>query len=76
MGIRATVFRQTVIFSESSARSTIPAGCRELTAEEGFPIIDRSRVVLRRNARGTSPAIEGLAATVREAFRPLSGGAV
>jgi DNA-binding transcriptional LysR family regulator len=58
------------------SRSTIPAGCRELTAEEGFPIIDRSRVVLRRNARGTSPAIEGLAATVREAFRPLSGGAV
>jgi DNA-binding transcriptional LysR family regulator len=55
------------------SRSTIPAGCRELAAEEGFPIIDRSRVVLRRNARGTSPAIEGLADMVREAFRPLAG---
>ena len=55
------------------SRSTIPPGCRELTADEGFPLIDRSRVVLRRNPRGTSPAIEGLAAMVREAFRPLAG---
>jgi DNA-binding transcriptional LysR family regulator len=54
------------------SRSTIPAGCRELTAADGFPIIDRSRVVLRRNPRGTSEAIEGLAATMREAFRPLA----
>lgn len=55
------------------SRSTIPPECRELTADDGFPIIDRSRVVLRRNARGTSPAIEGLADMVREAFRPLAG---
>jgi DNA-binding transcriptional LysR family regulator len=54
------------------SRSTIPVGCRELTAADGFPIIDRARVVLRRNPRGTSEAIEGLAATVREAFRPLA----
>jgi DNA-binding transcriptional LysR family regulator len=54
------------------SRSTIPTSCRELTAADGFPIIDRARVVLRRNPRGTSEAIEGLAATVREAFRPLA----
>ena len=53
------------------SRSTIPEGCRELTAEDGFPIVDRSRVVLRRNPRGTSDAIEGLAAMVSDAFRPL-----
>ncbi|NPD15475.1 LysR family transcriptional regulator [Xinfangfangia sp. D13-10-4-6] len=54
------------------SRSTIPAGCRELTAEEGFPAIDSARVLLRRNPRGTSPAIEGMAAVLREAFRPLT----
>lgn len=55
------------------SRSTIPAGCRELTEADGFPVIDRARVILRRNPRGSSPAIEGLAQTVREAFRPLVG---
>jgi len=54
------------------SRSTIPPGCRELTAEDGFPIVDSARVVLRRNPRGTSPAIESMAATLREAFAPLS----
>lgn len=54
------------------SRSTIPAGCRELTAADGFPIVDSARVVLRRNPRGTSPAIEGMAAMLREAFRPLA----
>lgn len=56
------------------SRSTIPDGCRELTAQDGFPIVDRARVVLKRNPRGSSEAIEGLAAMVREAFRPLAGG--
>jgi DNA-binding transcriptional LysR family regulator len=56
------------------ARSTIPAGCRELKAADGFPIIDHARIVLRRNPRGTSPAIEGLAEMLREAFRPLAQG--
>lgn len=56
------------------SRSTIPPGCRELTAEDGFPIVDSARVVLRRNPRGTSPAIESMAATLREAFAPLSSG--
>jgi DNA-binding transcriptional LysR family regulator len=53
------------------SRSTIPPGCRELTAEDGFPIVDYARVILRRNPRGTSPAIEGMAAMLREAFAPL-----
>jgi DNA-binding transcriptional LysR family regulator len=55
------------------SRSTIPPGCRELTEEDGFPVVDRAHVVLHRNPRGTSAAIEGLAETVREAFRPLAG---
>lgn len=54
------------------SRSTIPPGCRELTEADGFPVIDRSRVVLRRNPRGTSPAIDGLVDTLRDAFRPLA----
>jgi DNA-binding transcriptional LysR family regulator len=53
------------------SRSTIPAGCRELTTEDGYPIVDNARVVLRRNPRGTSPAVEGMAALLREAFAPL-----
>lgn len=55
------------------SRSTIPAGCRELTVEDGFPVVDHSRIVLCRNPRGSSPAIDGLADMLREAFRPLSG---
>jgi len=55
------------------SRSTIPPGCRELTAADGFPIVDSARVVLRRNPRGTSPAVEGMAALLREAFAPLAG---
>lgn len=54
------------------SRSTIPTGCRELTEADGFGVVDRAHVVLHRNPRGTSAAIEGLAETVREAFRPLT----
>lgn len=57
------------------SRSTIPQGCRELTLADGFPVIDHARVILRRNPRGSSAAIESLAQTVREAFRPLAGAA-
>ena len=53
------------------SRSTIPPDCRELTAADGFPIVDSARVLLRRNPRGTSPAVEGMAALLREAFAPL-----
>lgn len=54
------------------SRSTIPTGCRELTAEDGYPIVDSARIVLRRNPRGTSDAVEGMAAVLREAFLPLA----
>lgn len=53
------------------SRSTIPPDCRELAAEDGFPMVDSSRVILKRNASGSSPAIDGMAAMLREAFRPL-----
>lgn len=53
------------------SRSSIPRGCRELTAGDGFPIVDTSRIVLKRNPRGTSPAIEALAVVLRQAFGPL-----
>ncbi|MGB3146313.1 MAG: LysR substrate-binding domain-containing protein [Paracoccaceae bacterium] len=52
------------------SQSTIPAGCRALTTSEGFPPVDSSHVVLHRNPRGSSPAIEELAATIRRAFGP------
>lgn len=53
-------------------RSTIPAGCRELTAQDGFPSIDSTSAVLRRSPLGSSPAVDGLASMLRDAFRPLS----
>jgi DNA-binding transcriptional LysR family regulator len=53
------------------ARSNIPPGCRELTEAEGFPVIDSSNVVLRRNPRMTSPAIDGMAKVIRDAFQPM-----
>lgn len=53
------------------SRSTIPPGARELTLADGFPQIDSSRVVLKRNPRRASPAIDGLADTIRKAFAPL-----
>lgn len=53
------------------SRSSIPAGCRELTAEEGFGDIDASRVVLQRNPRSSSDAIDTMASAVREAFRTI-----
>lgn len=54
------------------SRSTIPAGCRELTGQDGFPIVDSARIVLMRNPRGTSEAVEGMASVLREAFQPLA----
>lgn len=68
-GFRVAVLNGLAIAPLS--RSTIPAGCRELTAEDGFPIVDSARVVLRRNPRGTSPAVEGMADMLRAAFAPL-----
>lgn len=56
------------------ARSTIPPGCRELAIDDGFPLIDSSRVVLYRNPRGSTAAAEAFAIMLREAFRPLASG--
>jgi DNA-binding transcriptional LysR family regulator len=55
------------------ARSSIPPGCRELTPDDGFITIDNARVVLHRNPAGTSPAIEAMVVTLRDAFCPLAG---
>jgi DNA-binding transcriptional LysR family regulator len=52
------------------ATSNIPDGCRGLTEAEGFRLIDTSNVVLKRNPRRSSPAIDGMEAVIREAFRP------
>jgi DNA-binding transcriptional LysR family regulator len=70
-GMRVAVVQGMAIAPLS--RSTIPAGCRELTSADGFPIVDSARVVLRRNPNGTSEAVEGMATLLREAFAPLSG---
>lgn len=50
------------------SRSNIPAGCRELTAADGFGDIDSSNVVLHRNPSASSEAIDGMANAIREAF--------
>jgi DNA-binding transcriptional LysR family regulator len=53
------------------SRSNIPPGCRELTADDGFPPVDSSRVVLRRNPYHSTEAVRELAEMVREAFKPI-----
>lgn len=53
------------------ARSAIPLDCRELTEEEGFPAVENSNVVLCVGPI-SSPAIEGLAQAIREAFRRMA----
>ena len=68
-GFRAAVTNGMAIAPLS--RSTIPPDCRELTTADGFPIVDSARILLRRNPRGTSPAVEGMAKLLREAFAPL-----
>mgnify|MGYP000070508691 CR=1 FL=1 len=54
------------------ARSALPDGCRELTAEDGFPPIDATAIVLHRAPGGASAAVEGMAEMLRKAFRPLA----
>ena len=54
------------------ARSNIPPGARELTLAEGFPLVDSSRVVLKRNPRRGGPAIDGMADLIRKSFGPLA----
>lgn len=55
-------------------RSAIPEGCRELTEEDGFGVIDQARVVLRRNPRAASPVIDAMVETLRAAFAPRAPG--
>ena len=50
------------------ARSTIPEGCRELTEEDGFPLVDASCVILRRRAGADGAALRTLATILRAAF--------
>ncbi|CAI2933008.1 LysR substrate-binding domain-containing protein [Aminobacter sp. P9b] len=50
------------------ARSNIPADCRELTEAEGFGPIDTTRVVLHRNPRAISEAVDAMADAIRDAF--------
>ena len=68
-GFRAAVTNGMAIAPLS--RSTIPPECRELTSADGFSVVDSARILLRRNPGGTSPAVEGLATLLREAFAPL-----
>jgi len=49
------------------ARSVIPEGCRELTAEDGFPTVDLSALVMLRSA-AAGPAAQRLADLVARAF--------
>lgn len=51
------------------SRSNIPAGCRELTAADGFGAIDSSNVVLHRNRAANGAAVDSMAEAIREAFR-------
>ncbi|WP_157017032.1 LysR family transcriptional regulator [Mesorhizobium xinjiangense] len=50
------------------SRSNIPPGCRELGAADGFGDIDTSRVVLYRNPKSTSDAVDGMVEAIRDAF--------
>ncbi|MGA1802573.1 LysR substrate-binding domain-containing protein [Rhizobium sp. HT1-10] len=54
------------------SRSNIPPDCRELGIGDGFPPIDASRVVLRRNAYHSNPAVESMAQVIHQAFRPMT----
>lgn len=50
------------------ARSNIPLDCRELTEAEGFGPIDTTRVVMHRNPRANSEAVDAMADAIRDAF--------
>ena len=50
------------------AQSQIPADCRELTAEEGFPRLQGTNMVLRQRTQNTCDARLGMAQAIRDAF--------
>lgn len=51
------------------AQSQIPADCRELTPEEGFPRLHGTNIVLRQRTQGQCNAKLGMAKAIRDAFR-------
>lgn len=51
------------------SRTAIPAGCRELTEEDGFGIIDMTNVVLRTRRGNRSATVDAMADAIRRAFR-------
>lgn len=51
------------------SRSAIPPGCRELTEDDGFGIIDMSNVVLRTRPENRSQTVDAMADAIRRAFR-------
>lgn len=50
------------------SRSNIPVDCRELTEADGFGQIDTTRVVLHRNPRARTEAVDVMADAIRDAF--------
>lgn len=72
-GLRSAIVSGLTIAPLS--RSNIPPGARELTIADGFPPIDSSRVVLKRNPRRGGPAIDGMADMIRKSFGPLTAPA-
>ncbi len=50
-------------------QSQIPADCRELAAEEGYPPLQGSSIVLRQQTQSKCSTQAGMAQVVREAFQ-------
>ncbi len=50
------------------SRSSIPAGCRELTEADGFGDINSSNVVMYRRAGAAGEALDAMEQAIREAF--------
>lgn len=50
------------------SHSNIPAGCRELTAADGFGHIDSSNVVMYLRRHSTGKAVTAMADAIRESF--------
>jgi DNA-binding transcriptional LysR family regulator len=51
------------------SRSNIPAGCRELTIEDGFGDTDAARVVMHRNVHSRGEVVDSMARAIRNAFQ-------
>lgn len=58
------------------SRSTVPEGCRELTEEDGFPLVDASCVILRRQPGAEGAALRTLVTILRAAFAEITARTV